>query len=108
MRDVDDPLLLVVDQAGDTLDATTASQTADRLGGDLDVVAEHFAVTLGARDAPGAALAELRLRHRLDGFTQITVDAVVVSSCARRQKLTRALTLKREADGTTVVRQGRA
>merc|ERR1711966_326503 len=40
---------LLVDQAGDALDATTASQTADgRLGDALDVVAEHLAVTLGA------------------------------------------------------------
>eukprot|EP00964_Phaeocystis_antarctica_P156287 scaffold125875_cov63-Phaeocystis_antarctica.AAC.1 len=72
MRDVDDPLLLVVDQAGDTSDAATASQTADRLGGDLGVVAEHFAVTLGDKDAPGAALAELRHRRRLDGFIDVT------------------------------------
>ena len=39
---------LLVDQAGDTLDAATASQTTDRLGDALDVVAEHFAMTLDA------------------------------------------------------------
>jgi hypothetical protein len=40
---------LLVDEARDTLDASTASQAADGgLGDALDVVAEHFAVTLGA------------------------------------------------------------
>ena len=40
---------LLVDETGDTLDTTTASQTADsRLGDALDVVTQHFPVTLGA------------------------------------------------------------
>ena len=40
---------LLVDQAGDTLDTSTASKTTDsRLGDALDVVTQHFPVTLGA------------------------------------------------------------
>ena len=40
---------LLVDQAGDTLHATTTSQTTDcRLGDALDVVTQHLPVTLGA------------------------------------------------------------
>ncbi len=40
---------LLVDEAGDTLDTTTAGETADsRLRDALDVVAQNLAVTLGA------------------------------------------------------------
>ena len=40
---------LLVDQAGDSLDTTTASQTADSgLGDTLDVITQHLAMTLGA------------------------------------------------------------
>ena len=40
---------LLVDEPGDTLDSTAASQTADSgLGDSLDVITEDFAVTLGA------------------------------------------------------------
>lgn len=40
---------LLVDQTGDTLDTTSASQTADGgLGDTLDVVTENLAMTLGA------------------------------------------------------------
>jgi hypothetical protein len=40
---------LLVDHGGDTLDTTTASETADSgLGDTLDVVAQNLAVTLGA------------------------------------------------------------
>ena len=40
---------LLVDEAGDALDTATASQTADGgLGDTLDVITQHFAVTLGA------------------------------------------------------------
>jgi hypothetical protein len=40
---------LFVDEAGDTLHSATTSQTADGwLGDALDVVTQHFAVTLGA------------------------------------------------------------
>ena len=46
---LEDTAGLLVDQAGDALDATTASQAADgRLGDALDVVPEHLAVALGA------------------------------------------------------------
>ncbi len=47
---------LLVDEAGDTLHTTTASETADGgLGDALDVVAEHLAVTLGAALAESLA-----------------------------------------------------
>ena len=40
---------LLVDEAGDTLDTTTASQTADGgLGDTLDVITQHLAMPLGA------------------------------------------------------------
>ena len=40
---------LFVDETGDALDTTTASETADRrLRDALDVVAQHLSVTLGA------------------------------------------------------------
>ena len=46
---LEDTAGLLVDQAGDALDATTASQAADgRLGDALDVVPEHLAVALDA------------------------------------------------------------
>ena len=55
-EDLEDTAGLLVDQAGDALDAATAGQTADgRLGDALDVVAEHFAVTLGAALAQSLA-----------------------------------------------------
>ena len=55
-EDLEDAAGLLVDQAGDALDAATASQAADGgLGDALDVVAEHLAVTLGASLAQSLA-----------------------------------------------------
>ena len=46
---LEDTAGLLVDEAGDALDATTASETADGgLGDALDVVAKDLAVALGA------------------------------------------------------------
>ena len=46
---LEDSAGLLVDQSGDSLDSTTAGETADgRLGDSLDVIAENLAVTLGA------------------------------------------------------------
>ena len=43
------PTGLLVDEARDALDAASASQTTDsRLGDALDVITQHFAVTLGS------------------------------------------------------------
>jgi hypothetical protein len=40
---------LFIDEARDTLDTATSSQTTDRrLGDSLDVITQHFAMTLGA------------------------------------------------------------
>ena len=48
-EDLEDTAGLLVDQAGDALDATTASHAADGgLGDALNVVAEYLAVALGA------------------------------------------------------------
>ena len=46
---LEDTAGLLVDHSGDTLDTTTASETADSgLSDTLDVVAQNLAVTLGA------------------------------------------------------------
>lgn len=48
-EDLQDSTGLLVDQARDTLDTTSASQTTDGgLGDTLDVVTKDFSVTLGA------------------------------------------------------------
>jgi len=48
-EDLEDTTGLLIDQARDTLDTTTASQTADGgLGDTLDVITQDFSVTLGA------------------------------------------------------------
>jgi hypothetical protein len=61
---------LLVDEAGDTLDATPPGEPPDRrLGDALDVVAEHLAVALGAALAqPLAALAAPRHRRNLQAL----------------------------------------
>ena len=48
-EDFEDTTSLLVDQARDTLDTSTASQTTNRgLGDTLNVIAQHFAMTFGA------------------------------------------------------------
>jgi hypothetical protein len=48
-EDLEDSTGLLIDQARDTLDSSTASQTPDGgLGDALDVVSQHLTVTLGA------------------------------------------------------------
>ena len=48
-EDLEDTSGLLIDEARDTLDTTSASQTADSgLGDTLDVITQDFAVTLGA------------------------------------------------------------
>eukprot|EP00964_Phaeocystis_antarctica_P078729 scaffold48977_cov58-Phaeocystis_antarctica.AAC.2 len=109
--------LLVLD-AGDTLDAATASQTADdRLGDALDVVAEPLDKGEGPRlGNPGGRAGrgrglrgrwrgELRLLHRRqEGTGQNALDAAAVSSCVRRRTLTRLL--RRRAEVTMASRSG--
>ena len=47
-EDLEDSTGLLVDESRDTLDSSTASQPSDgRLGDTLDVVSQHFPVTLG-------------------------------------------------------------
>ena len=48
-EDLQDSPGLLIDEAGDTLDASTTSQSADSgLGDALDVVSKHLPVSLGA------------------------------------------------------------
>ena len=48
-ENLEDTTGLLVDEARDTLDSTTASQTPDGgLGDALDVIPQHLPVTLGA------------------------------------------------------------
>ena len=48
-ENLEDSTCLLIDEARDTLDSSTASQTPDgRLGDSLDVVSQHLTVTLGA------------------------------------------------------------
>ena len=48
-EDLEDSTGLLIDEARDTLDSSTASQTPDGgLGDSLDVVSQHLTVTLGA------------------------------------------------------------
>ena len=55
-EDLEDATGLLVDEAGDPLDSTTASQPPDGgLGDALDVVSQHLAVTLGASLAESLA-----------------------------------------------------
>ena len=48
-EDLEDTAGLLVDETGDTLDTTTTRETANGgLGDTLDVITQHFAMTLGA------------------------------------------------------------
>jgi len=58
---------LLVDQARDTLDTTTAGQTTDcRLGDTLDVITQHLPVTLGA--SLSQSLASFATSRHIDSF----------------------------------------
>jgi hypothetical protein len=61
-EDLENSTGLLIYQAGDTLNATTSSQTPDSgLGDALDIVTKHFAMTLGPTLAKAlAALATSR------------------------------------------------
>ncbi len=68
-EDLEDTAGLLVDQARDTLDSTTASQTADGgLGDALDIVPEDLAVTLSA--SLSQTLASLATSSHVDQFYQ--------------------------------------
>ena len=69
-EDLEDTTGLLVDEARDTLDTTTACQTADGgLGDALDVVTQDLAMTLGAS-----------LSQSLASFAATSHDAVLLSS----------------------------
>ena len=75
-EDLEDRAGLFVDEARDTLHTATACETADaRLGDALDVVAEHFAVALGA------ALAET-----LHFFFLLISECLLRSNLSKRSK----------------------
>ena len=68
-ENLEDGAGLLVDEAADALDTTTASKTADsRLGDALDVVAEDLAVTAGA------ALADPKVFVSLSRHVEKLVD----------------------------------
>ena len=55
-EDLEDSTGLLIDEARDTLDTSTAGQPADgRLGDTLDVITQYFAMTLGASFAESFA-----------------------------------------------------
>jgi len=55
-EDLEDSTGLLIDEARDTLDTSTSGQSADgRLGDTLDVITQHFAMTLGASFAESFA-----------------------------------------------------
>ena len=55
-EDLEDSTGLLIDEARDTLDTSTASQSADGgLGDTLDVITQYFAMTLGASFAESFA-----------------------------------------------------
>eukprot|EP00955_Chlamydomonas_euryale_P059345 357359-Chlamydomonas_euryale.AAC.1 len=74
-EDLEHAARLLVDEAADALDATAASQAADRgLGNTLDVVAKHLAVALGA------ALAEALAALATSGHVDCTRRAAFLSA----------------------------
>jgi len=55
-EDLEDSTGLLIDEARDTLDTSTSGQPADGgLGDTLDVITQHFAMTLGASFAESFA-----------------------------------------------------
>ena len=60
-ENLEDSTGLLIDEARDTLDSSTASQTPDGgLGDSLDVVSQHLTVTLGASLSKSFSSAPLR------------------------------------------------
>ena len=76
-ENLEDTAGLFVDEARDTLDTSTASQTPDGgLGDALDVVPQHLAVTLGASLAE--SLSTFASSSHVDGFSK--TDGVSTSA----------------------------
>lgn len=71
-EDLEDTSGLLIDQARDTLDTTSASQTADSgLGDTLDVITQNLAVTLGASLAE--SLASFASSSHVDYFLSVKI-----------------------------------
>jgi len=68
---------LLIDQARDTLDTTSASQTADGgLGDTLDVITQNFAVTLGASLAE--SFASFASSSHVDYFLSVQIRMMLI------------------------------
>ena len=68
---------LLIDQARDTLDTTSASKTADgRLGDTLDVITQNFAVTLGASLAE--TFASFASSSHVDYFLSVQIRMMLI------------------------------
>ena len=85
---------LLIDQARDTLDSSTASKTTDgRLGDALDVITQDFAVTLGASLSESlASFAStshveffLSVENRMMGISKYPAFYTQRSSCPLRE-----------------------
>ena len=77
-EDLEDSTGLLIDQARDTLDSSTASQTPDGgLGDSLDVVSQHLTVTLGASLAE--SLSSFAASSHVDGLSMN--DACTLRRC---------------------------
>jgi hypothetical protein len=64
-KDLEDTACLLIDEAGDTLDTSTASETTDgRLGDALDVVTKDLPVTLGTSLAESAEYGRVSVRPK--------------------------------------------
>ena len=76
-EDLEDTSGLLIDQARDTLDTTSASQTADSgLGDTLDVITQNLAVTLGASLAE--SLASFASSSHVDYFLSVKIRMMLI------------------------------
>lgn len=80
-EDLEDTSGLLIDQARDTLDTTSASQTADSgLGDTLDVITQNLAVTLGASLAE--SLASFASSSHVEYFLSVEIRMMEILSGA--------------------------
>ena len=80
-EDLEDTSGLLIDQARDTLDTTSASQTADSgLGDTLDVITQNFAVALGTSLAE--SLASFASSSHVGYFLSVDIRMMLIRSFA--------------------------
>ena len=79
-ENLEDTSSLLIDETRDTLDTTSASQTADSgLGDTLDVVTQDFAVTLGA--SLSESLASFASTSHVEFFLSVENRMMGISKC---------------------------